>query len=118
MTGICMNMDIAFVILNYNIVTETINCIQSIQQNIDTASYKIIVVDNASPNGAGVRLKEHYKDSRDIAVLINKQNDGFARGNNVGIAFARQWDPEFIVCMNNDTVWIQKDFYAQLRRRS
>ncbi len=39
-------IDIVFVILNYNIVKETLDCIDSIEHNLDTDKFQIIVVDN------------------------------------------------------------------------
>ena len=71
-------LDIAFVILHYMAVNDTIECIKSIEDNIDTKSYRIIVVDNASPNGSGLVLFEKYKDYSCVKVILNEKNLGFA----------------------------------------
>ncbi len=55
---------ICFVILHYMVLEETVKCIESIEaQGVDSFSVKIIVVDNASPNGTGKMLQEKYKNS-------------------------------------------------------
>ena len=53
-------MKTAFVILHYNAIKETHKCIQYIKENIDTQDYKILVMDNASPNHSGEILQEQY----------------------------------------------------------
>ena len=106
--------DIVFVILNYNIVAETIQCIESIKNNIDTSSYMIVCIDNASPNMAGEKLKDKYVNDNDVEVVILENNIGFARGNNEGLKKAQNYNPKFIVCMNNDMVFIQKNFWKKL----
>ena len=109
-------MDIVFVILNFNLFNETVNCITSICNNLDTLSFHIIVVDNASKNGVGEKLKQFYKDNTFVTVLQNLTNEGFARGNNLGITKARTLLPKFICCLNNDTILEQKDFFVTLNQ--
>lgn len=45
--------DISFIILHYNVVDETINCVNSIKNNINSNNYHIVIADNASPNKSG-----------------------------------------------------------------
>jgi len=43
-------------------------------------------------------------NSRTLTIIKNDKNDGFARGNNIGIRFAmKDKNVEFIVLLNNDT---------------
>ncbi len=70
----------------------------------------IIVVDNHSPNGAGVEIAEIFKECSDVIVLINEANLGFAKGNNIGIKLAVEKGADFVICLNNDTVLLQDDF--------
>lgn len=110
-------MNIVFVILNYNLYQETVECVKSICNNIDTKSFHIIIVDNSSPSGAGEKLQCLYKGSKIVTVLLNTQNVGFANGNNKGIDEARRFfNPKYICCLNNDTLLEQKSFYANLER--
>lgn len=108
-------LDIVFVILNYNVVDITVNCIRSIEENIDTDGYHIILVDNASPNHAGAQLKSILKNDKNVSYLETPTNIGFAKGNNIGINFAKEKYPsKFICCLNNDTLLKQKNFFAIL----
>ena len=100
----------AFVILNYNLVETTVDCIASIQKHVKKHEYIIIVVDNNSPNGAGKELAGRYQGHPDVFVLINDDNLGFAKGNNIGITFAVEHGADFVICLNNDTLLLQDDF--------
>lgn len=101
----------AFVILHYNVLEETLRCVQSIKDCVQDKNYRIVVVDNASPNHSGLELKERFKDDSVVSVLVNEENLGFAKGNNIGIYYARETlKADFVVALNNDTYLIQKDF--------
>lgn len=91
-----------FVILHYIAVNETIKCVQSIINSIQFQK-KIIIVDNNSPDQSGSVLKEKYRDNEDVIIIINNENLGFARGNNIGFQYAKEhFNPSFIVILNND----------------
>lgn len=72
-------MKIVFVILHYLAIDETYKSVDSIEKKIDTDMYKIVIVDNASPDKSGALLKEHYKNDDHVEVLLNQENLGFAR---------------------------------------
>lgn len=110
-------VNICFVVLHYNTTDDTERFITSVFENIDIENYHIVIVDNASPNGSGKLIKEKYKSNNKISVILNHENAGFARGNNLGIAFAeKNYNPKFIVMTNSDTYLIQKDFYFQIEQ--
>jgi GT2 family glycosyltransferase len=91
---------------------ETEACVQSIQANIDTPEYHIVIVDNHSPNQTGKKLAEKYATSDNVSVILSEENLGFARGNNLGIDYARKiLKAKFVCAMNNDTILEQKDFF-------
>ncbi len=98
-----------FVILHYNTIDETINCINSIKNKV-RGKKKIIIVDNCSPNNSGIKLKEKYKDDNEISVIINKENLGFAKGNNVGFKYSLKFDPDYICILNNDVELVNDNF--------
>lgn len=101
----------AFVILHYNVLEETLRCVQSIKDCVQGTDYRIVVVDNASPNHSGLELEGRFKNDSVVSVLSNDVNLGFAKGNNVGISYARDvLKADFVVALNNDTYLIQKDF--------
>ena len=104
-------MRIAFVILHYLAGDDTIECIKSIMQNISYENKILIVVDNASTNDSFKQITELYQDNRNIILMSNKNNLGFARGNNIGYRYAKEiYKAEFIVLLNNDTLINQQDF--------
>lgn len=101
---------IGYVVLHYQAINETVNCINSIK-NIRNNNDVIIVIDNSSPNGSGRTLQSKFQDEMNIRVIINPINYGFAKGNNVGYAIAKQeYNCDFIVMLNNDTLIVQLDF--------
>lgn len=103
----------AFVILHYRAAEMTRTCVERIQA-LEGSNY-IVIVDNASPNGTGELLAEEYAGESNITVLLNQENAGFARGNNLGIRWA--WEhlqAEFVVVLNNDVEILQKDFAIRI----
>ncbi len=106
----------AFVILHYLTITDTEKCINSIlklHKAQDTV--QIVIVDNASPNGTGLILKDRYSKDKRITVLLSKENLGFARGNNLGFQYAKNiLNADFIITINNDTYITQTDFLEQI----
>ena len=108
-------MKLAFVILQYMAAAETLECIQSIKDRVGIKDYKIIVVDNASPDDSYQRVEERYGKDPDVILLGGGTNLGFARGNNVGYQYAlRHYSPEYIILMNNDILLIQDNIYGYI----
>lgn len=103
-------MQISYVILHYLDIDSTQTLVESILQmqknSQKTTSYKIIIVDNNSNNGTGEALVDKYKAEKNIVILIQKDNLGFAKGNNVGFVYAKQnYNPDFILLVNNDIIF-------------
>ena len=98
-----------FVILHYQALKETLDCVRSIKNNI-AKDYKIIIVDNLSPNNSGEQLKKQFSQDNRIVVILNRENCGFAKGNNIGYQEAKRYDPDYIVVLNSDTVLLQSNF--------
>lgn len=47
--------------------------------------------------------------------MINEENLGFAKGNNLGCNYAKEnFDPDFLIVINNDTIIKQKDFLSKI----
>lgn len=104
---------VCFIVLHYMVEKETIACVRNLQ-NLK-GEKKIILVDNASPDHSGKRLKARYQRDPEIDVLLNDRNDGFARGNNLGCQWAKeQYEPDFYVVLNNDIEIRQKDFIQRI----
>ena len=109
-------IDIGIVILHYNNINDTKECIDSIKRNIDTELYRIIIVDNKSPNDSGLLLEKQYRSEDKIVVLLNEKNKGFSAGLNVGINYLHaQYDPTFTILSNNDVKLLDKKLYLHLK---
>lgn len=105
----------SFVILHYQAVEDTIECIESIMDHIGYENKDLVVVDNGSPDGSGKILAERYAENERVHVLLEQKNLGFARGNNVGFQYAKNvLQTDFIAMINNDTLIDQKDFIEEV----
>lgn len=62
------------------------------------SEYEIIVVDNASSDGSADAVREAF---RQVYVIANKENAGYARANNQGYEISKG---DFILLLNPDTV--------------
>lgn len=91
---------IAIVILNWNGLKDTIPCMESLSA-IDYPDCDIILVDNGSTDGSAAILQERFPHVHHIVLPVNQ---GFAGGNNPGIAAALERGAEYVVLLNNDTV--------------
>lgn len=107
---------IAVVILHYNNMEDTTKYIDNLRQlNWSQLEHQFIVVDNASPNGSGVKLQQMYADDPEVTVILSPENLGFAKGNNLGIVYAaEQFGADFIAVSNNDIEIKETDFFHKL----
>lgn len=125
-------MDIAqkvtIIILNWNRPNDTIECLRSLY-NISYDLYNIIIVDNGSTDDSVIKIKDYLKHeglaykyykkdsevnsiflNKELIILQNNKNYGFAIGNNIGMEFALKYlNPDYILLLNNDTV-VKSDF--------
>lgn len=90
-------MKTSIIILTYNKLEYTIQCIESIRRFTKAGSYELIVVDNNSTDGT----KEWLLSQKDIHPILNNSNLGFPKGCNQGIEVA---SGEAILLLNNDTI--------------
>lgn len=99
-----------YVILHYNTVEDTMECVKSIEEKLDGEEKEIVVVDNGSPNGSGAEVQRLLSGREGVHVILNEKNEGFARGNNVGFLYAKHnLKADFIVLLNSDTLILQED---------
>ncbi len=104
---------VCFVVLHYMVEKETAVCVERLLAL--SQPKRIVIVDNASPNGSGKRLQQRYSGQKEVIVLLNEKNLGYAGGNNVGCAYAKEkYDPDYYVVMNNDVEIVQGDFISKI----
>ncbi len=88
------------IVLNWNGESDTAACLESLlaQRGV---TLEILLVDNASDDGSGERLRNRYPR---IAYLQTGANLGYAGGNNLGIDWALARGAAWLLVVNNDTV--------------
>lgn len=95
---------VAIVVLNYMNYLEADECIQSILKQ-DYSNYHILLVDNGSTNASCHYLQEKYGNNKKISILKTGKNYGFAKGNNIGISYARKkLGAEYVMLLNSDII--------------
>lgn len=94
----------SIIILSYNQIEYTVQCLDSIHEYTQDVPYEIIVVDNASAPDT-VKTLEARKD---IKLIKSNDNLGFAGGCNLGIQNA---NGKYIMLLNNDTLVTSKWLY-------
>ncbi|WP_024617894.1 glycosyltransferase [Pseudomonas kilonensis] len=92
---------VSIVLVTYNNLNLTIQCVNSILRNTTWPNYQLIVVDNGSEDGTGDYLERLRQDVPTAKVILNPDNRGFAAANNQGL---READGDILLLLNNDTV--------------
>lgn len=100
---------VSFIILHYKNLNDTIECIESINKLPQNKS--IIVVDNGTLKEEEINTLKKYTSD----LVLNKENLGFAKGNNSGAKYAIQkYHPDFLCVINNDTLINQNNFIDEI----
>lgn len=93
---------VSVVILHYHGRFDTISCFRSLlRAEQDNFRLKIIVVDNASEDNLFKTVREKFPRAY---FIVNKENLGFAGGNNMGIKKALFLGADYVFILNNDTL--------------
>ncbi len=87
------------VVVGYNHVDDSVECLRSLLTS-DWPGLRIVFVDNDSRDGSADRIRKEFPQSD---VIRMKENVGFARGYNVGLAHALAQGADFVFMLNNDT---------------
>lgn len=99
----------SIIIVAYNSLSETTApCLESIFGAGAGKDFEVIVVDNNSSDGTVAWLKELMGREPRLKCIFNRQNRGFAGGNNDGMQAAAG---EFLILLNSDCIvsgdWIK-----------
>ena len=95
---------ISIVVLNWNRAKDTLECMASLEK-LDKRNYKLSVnlVDNGSTANSVEIFKRYKTHNFKIQLIINKENLGYAAGNNIGMRKAINDGSDFVMVLNNDT---------------
>ncbi len=91
-------MQLSIVIVNYNVCDLLLNAVASVYVALQGIQGEIIVVDNASSDGAIETLNRIYPD---VITIPLDRNLGFGAANNIGI---ERSVGDYILLLNPDTV--------------
>jgi GT2 family glycosyltransferase len=100
-------MQLSVIILNYNVRYFLELCVLSVQEALIGIDAEIIVVDNNSDDDSCKMMKKQFPS---IRLVENKENVGFPKGNNIGVAQAQG---EYICILNPDTV-VGEDTFSKV----
>lgn len=107
-------LKIPIIILNWNGLADTIECIDSVLKQTYT-NFEVYLLDNGSAIEEVQALKEKYQNKERINLILNTENVGFTKGNNQ--IFQEYILPnssyEFVVLLNNDT-FVPNDWLTEL----
>ncbi|KXJ38841.1 glycosyltransferase [Bacillus spizizenii] len=87
----------SIIVLTYNQLALTKQCLKSIWKHTNNDCIEVIVVDNGSHDGT----RDYLKQISSIKAIFNKTNEGFAKACNQGLEAA---SGDNILFLNNDTV--------------
>jgi GT2 family glycosyltransferase len=95
-------IDISVIIVSYNTSKLTAECLESVNSCSKNLNVEVVVVDNASGDSTVVSIKKQKKELTNIklGIVENKNNLGFAKAVNIGIAAALG---KYIFLLNSDT---------------
>ena len=85
---------VSIIVVNWNGIGWLDGCLNSLV-NQTYSDYEIILVDNASTDGSVEFIRINYPQ---IQLIENSSNDGFARGNNIALPYAKG---SLILLINN-----------------
>ncbi len=91
----------AVIVLNWNGIDDTLDCLNSLQQQT-YKKFNILVVDNGSVDDSKSKLEEYKSSHTNTDVVYNHNNLGFAGGVNTGIKWAIDKNFDFVALINND----------------
>ena len=105
-------LSIAVILVNWKKYNLTSKCIDSLNKS-NYKNFKIILVDNEYSKKSLIDLRNKHKE---LIVFKEKNNLGFAGGNNIGIRYALENDYDYIMLLNNDTE-VKENFILPLVER-
>ena len=101
-------MQLSVIILNYNVRYFLELCVLSVQNAIQDLEAEIIVIDNNSQDDSCAMMRARFPN---VKLIVNKENSGFPKGNNMGVAEAQG---DYICILNPDTVVAEDTFLKVL----
>ena len=90
-------VDLSIIIVSWNSKEDLRNCLKSIDQSEKNFKFEVFIVDNASWDGTPQMIKKEFPK---VKLIVNEQNNGFAKANNQAI---EQASGRYLLLLNPDT---------------
>ncbi len=100
---------VAVIVLAYNGVDLTLNCLASLRR-LDYANIEVMVVDNASSDDTVAAVRAAFPE---VHLIEAGDNLGYAAGNNLGLQAALARGAQLLFLVNNDTT-LERDCVSRL----
>ena len=107
------------ILINWNGADDTLACLRSLA--VAEGDFRVVVGDNGSSDDSVERIQAFLGSDEwrqmtrhDAEVKALGKNWGFAVGNNKVIRYARRYQPDSYMLLNNDTE-VEPDFMARLQ---
>ncbi|MCU1224417.1 MAG: glycosyl transferase family 2 [Edaphobacter sp.] len=94
--------DLSIIIVNWNSLEFAKNCIASIYSTVEDLDFEVIVVDNASQDGACQSLIEAFPSMKFVML---RQNVGFGQANTLGMKYSNGRN---LLFLNPDTLVLER----------
>jgi len=89
-------MEISIIIVSWNTKEYLERCLASIYSSENNVEFEIIVVDNNSTDDSAAMVKTEFPD---VKVVVNSENYGFAKANNIGF---NESSGDYLLFLNSD----------------
>ena len=98
-------LDLAIVIVNYNVRDLLRACLNSVFASRGAFGFQVCVVDNASPDNSAAMVRDEFPHVR---LIANRENVGYPAANNIGLTAIGDWAAEppparYALLLNADT---------------
>ncbi len=107
-------MDLSIIILTHNTRDITLRCLREVDTMCERSAQlrvEVIVVDNASDDGTAEALTSLTLTHCVMKYLRNNTNEGFSKGNNIGLAHATG---KYVLYLNSDVMTSSTDHPVNL----
>ncbi len=97
-------VELAVIVLNYRTPGMVIDCLESLEGQIQAPAQQVVVVDNNSGDDSAAQIQGAIRDrgwDAWVRFVQSDVNGGFAAGNNVGI---RSAEAQIYLLLNSDTI--------------
>ena len=104
--------DLSVIVVSCNTKDLTYQCISKLQRalRLDSLSFEIIIVDNASTDGTGEKLAS-LVDNDTIKLIRNTTNEGYGKANNKGLVVA---GGAYVLFLNSDVFVPEQPFLSRV----